>query len=406
MKQPGTKEGQSASELIRPHGVRRVENLSFHSVVLIVVVATLVVNVALWMLLGSRTGGDTLRYIDGARRVLAGEALSDRQQVYFGYIYVLAALRWLDAPLAFIYVGQIAASALAGVAAAGLGRHFGGNTIALFSGLVWAGFYEIHKWNTYILTDGLFVSFVMASCWLVVRARSGPLLPALLAVVAMATFRFNGIVFALILLVQLAIVRRGASKAHVIAAMLVVILLPTASPITNLYPASTEGTAQVQSGTLSFLVEGHVIWDTVKIAMPAPPAPSGSVVRDVIAYAVRHPLAVARLYALRLGHYLLAYNPFFSFRHIVGGTLLWLVVYALSIMGLIVASKRFGVEIRWLLLLWVSQALLVMLTVGDYDGRFSLYAVPALIPLVAIGLASWTSQPERAIPETHQAFAG
>ena len=33
--------------------------------------------------------------------------------------------------------------------------------------------------------------------------------------------------------------------------------------------------------------------------------------------------------------------------------------------------------------LWICQGALVVLTVGDYDGRYSLYAMPALLPFVA-----------------------
>jgi hypothetical protein len=34
--------------------------------------------------------------------------------------------------------------------------------------------------------------------------------------------------------------------------------------------------------------------------------------------------------------------------------------------------------------LWICQGALVVLTVGDYDGRFSLYAMPALLPFIAV----------------------
>jgi hypothetical protein len=355
--------------------------------ILIAIAAVIAVNVALLLLLGVRLGGDAPRYIDGARRIAEGEPLTDRQQVYFGYIYLLAVLDRLGLGLWPMYAVQFAGTTAAAAAAVHLGRQFGGAFVPLLTGLAWAFFFHIQKWNVYLLTDALFISSVMVATALVVRARHTGLVPALLAVLAMATLRLNGVAFAAVFLGYLLVVRqRRGARAGIAAAALLVVLMPSAAPLTSLHPAPPEGTAAVQTGTLSFLTEGHVIWDTVMIPMPSQGPSSGRLIPDLLGYVFAHPVAVLKLYALRLLHYLFAYNPYFSFRNIVVTTTLWIMVYGWTLAGLRIVTRRYGPGAAWLVILWLCQAALVVLTVGDYDGRYSLYAVPALLPFVAVGL--------------------
>jgi hypothetical protein len=105
----------------------------------------------------------------------------------------------------------------------------------------------------------------------------------------------------------------------------------------------------------------------------------------MLAYIIAHPLAVSRLFVLRLGHYLFAYSPGYSFLHRLVNIVVWPVLYLLAGIGLGVIGSR-SMWAAGLTVLWVTQAGIVMLTVGDSDGRYSLYAVPALLPFVAAGV--------------------
>jgi hypothetical protein len=358
-------------------------------VVVAVIAVAVVVNLALFVLLGLRLGGDAARYLEGADSVLQGQPLSERQQVYFGYIWLLAAVKWLAIDQRVVYVIQVGASCAAAVAALQLGRLYGGSIAGVITALVWTFCYEIQKWNFYLLTESLFFSSVMVSCWLIMRPleKRSNLLVALVSLLVMASARFNGVVFALVILaVLLVAVRDRTSRALVAGTLLVLALMPSATAVSP-FRSADGGHGLARQGTLSFLTEGQVIWETVRIPMPPPEDSSGSLVTDLTRYVIAHPLAVSRLYLYRLGHYLFAYNPHFSTKHIVATTVQWLFVYAFAVSGWLAIRRRGRLGMSLLPALFICQGILVMLTVGDYDGRYSLYAAPALFPFVGVGLS-------------------
>ena len=362
-------------------------NLPRNAAISVVVVVAILVNCALFIVLGFREGGDAARYAAGADSLLRGEPLSARQQVYFGYIWLLAGIKWLGVDHRAVYALQIGASCGAALAAFQLGRLYGGTLVGVITALVWALNYDIQKWNFYLLTESLFFSSVMVSCWLIMRPleKGRNLVVALLSLLVMASLRFNGFVFALIIFAALAVALRGRARALVVGALLLLAAMPSAAAISP-GRGRDGGSALAREGTLGFLTEGQVIWDTVKISMPSEGASSGSLAGDLIRYVVAHPLAVSRLYLYRLGHYLFAWNPYFSGKHIVVTTAQWLVVYVLATIGWLAMRRRGNRAMALLPALFVCQGILVVLTVGDYDGRYSLYAAPALFPFVAVGL--------------------
>ena len=356
-------------------------------------VAVLGVNLVLYFLLGFRQGGDAPRYLGGADRLLAGDGLSFREQAYFGYILVVALVKAAGLPVTTIYVIHVAAACAAGFAAIRLGRAYGGEFAGVVAGLSWALFYEIQKWNFYLVTDGLFTSAVMIACWLVIRASRSDvarLVAALAGVMAMASLRFNGVLFATICLVFLFIRADPRSRRLVAAAFVVLAILPSSADISPFHWWRAPGEGIAREGTLGFMTQGQVIWETVRIPMPAAGGSSGHTLVDLFAYVFSHPLAVARLFLYRSLHYLFAYNPHFSTPHILASIVQWLAIYVFASIGLVVSYRRAGLAVAWLPVIWLSQAALVVLTVGDYDGRYSLYGAPALLPFVAVGVhATW-----------------
>src|SRR6266540_726237 len=155
--------------------------------VLAVIAVAVVVVLAHFVLLGLRLGGDAARYLEGADKLLQGQALTARQQAYFGYICLLAVTKWLAVDRRVVYLIQVAASCGAAVAALQLGRRYGGPIAGVITALVWTLCYDIQKWNFYLLTDSLFFSSVMVSCWLIMRSleKRSNLLVALVSLLVM-----------------------------------------------------------------------------------------------------------------------------------------------------------------------------------------------------------------------------
>ena len=341
-------------------------------------------------MVGWRPIGDAPRYLDGAQRLLTGTTLTDRQAGYIGYSAVLAALEWLHLGADAVFWVQLMLSFGAGCAAWALGRRIGEWRAGVICGLLWVGFVDIQRWNFYLLTDGPFIASVMICAYLVVAARSGgwlALSAAMAGILVMSSLRINGVVYAAFFGVYLFVgLADGSRRAGLVLLLAITfLLLPTSRQLFGFAARPQEDGELVRQGTYEYMVEGHVIWNTVFTPMPDAEAASGSGLGDFVSYVLEHPLAVARLYALRLGHYLFGYNPRYSHLHIVINVITFTALYTFTSLGLASARNQMP-WVAGLAVLWVAQAALVMVTVGDYDNRYSLHAVPALLPFAAVGV--------------------
>ncbi len=352
--------------------------------------AALLVDAILYLSLGWRPIGDAPRYLDGAQRMLTGTPLTDRQLGYFGYSAVLAALEWLHLGAHAVLWVQLILACAAAFAAWALGRRLGGPRTGLICGLLWVGFLDIQRWNFYLLTDGPFIAAVMICAYLVVAADGREwrgLIDAVAAVVAMASIRINGIVYAAFFAAFLFMglsdrLRRSALVLLMAGAFLI---LPISREVFGFVARPQEQGDLVRQGTYEYMIQGHIIWNTTFTPMPPAGDPSGSGLRDAVAYVARNPVAVSKLYALRLVHYVFGYNPRYSSPHILINIATFTTLYAFAAVGLAIVWKRS----RWIASLaglWLCQAAVVIVTVGDYDNRYSLHAVPVLLPFAAVGI--------------------
>jgi hypothetical protein len=356
----------------------------------LITAAALILDIVLYLALGWRLGGDAPRYLDGAQRLLSGQPLTDRQLGYVGYIGVLAAFQSAGFGNVAVTLCQLGLSLLAGYCAYALGCLWSGWRVGLLAGLMWVLFIDVQRWNFYLLTDGPFMAAVMICCYTVARARTGgwvPLAAAVVSIGAMAVLRINGVFFAAFFFLYLAAGLQGRTRrlAAMTAMVVTLALTPAGWQLFGFIARSDAQGALVQEGTYQFLVDGHVIWNTVFLPMPPPEAGNPGGPLAIVAYAAAHPWAVIKLYTWRLGHYVLAYNPLYSSRHLLVNIVMWPIVYALTLVGLRSLAPR-SPWAAGLVVLWMCQGAIVTLTAGDFDGRYSLYAVPALLPFVAEGL--------------------
>jgi hypothetical protein len=345
------------------------------------------INVAVLVALGSRAGGDTPRYLDGAARMLAGVPLTERQSAYSGYIWVLAALFRLHLPAASIYAVHVAASAAAAAALTAAGARLAGRRGAIAAALAWVLLIDVHRWNAYLLTDGLFISAVAIAAGLAFAATNGAAaFTAMAAACLVALVRINGLPYAIILVSGVALRRSRRAVLLGIVLLLALLLAPTARALRAL--GSGTGEAFSSEVLLDDLTRGEVIWHTTAIPMPRPAPASGHLARDLFRYVTAHPISVAGLYGLRLGHYLFGFNPRYSTKHLVAVVLQWILIYGGCVLGLRALQRRGQLAEAWPALIWIAQGFVVMITVGDFDGRYSLYAIGGLIPVFAAGAAS------------------
>jgi hypothetical protein len=344
---------------------------------------------------GIRPAGDTKRYLDGASALLAGHGLPHDAVPYAGYVAVVAGVRQLGLSMTALAVLQIACAGLAVFAVARTARDLAGPVAGALAALGLAVNVDIWSWHLYVLTDSLYVSGVALSTWLVhhavERRRAAPALGALAAVVVAASLRPNGwllaAAYAAYAAWRLLPRRRGLGAALVLVAACAV-----ASQLPQLKAADN-----VQA--VRMLREGVVNWGDRSSSLDMP----GDVDRvhdasSAARYSAQEPVAVGRLVAARLATELGHVRPYYSAVHNAGIVVFLVPLYVLALVGACVTRRQ-----PLLVLLGLAVAVhlaTVGLTFADYDGRFLLYAVPALTVLAGAGAApvvAWSVQFLRAI---------
>lgn len=337
---------------------------------------------------GVRLGGDSGMYLDGARALAEGQALSVRQPSYAAYIAFLAVIQATGAGLVGVVVAQLAAACGAAAAAGKIAADVAGRPAAILAILMFAIDFETNRWHAFILSDSLFLSLLVISVWLVYRAlplRTGAVVLALFMMLAAALVRPEGwfVVPAAIVLWIIAGLRQPIARAA--AAMT---LVAAAGALVLLVAPRLSGNLTAV-GPADMLRQGQTIWDFNgwRIAMPADPVfdDGQASSADAIVYATRHPLSTATLMAARVGVHFLHVRPFFSTAHSIV-VLAWLApVYALAAWGFWRARRH--LLARWCLAALATQTLVVALTHADWDGRYLAHVMPLIYPFAAAALA-------------------
>jgi Dolichyl-phosphate-mannose-protein mannosyltransferase len=148
-----------------------------HSTIILaaVVCASLAINFAILANRGVFFGGDSLRYVDGTDRVFHHVELVGKQRSYSGYIIFLVFLRYLHLSNVGVVTIQICLAAVAGLALYELAKHLAGRMAGLLAAVLFLINPDIFRWNLFVLTDALYIDFVILACWAIWKASGSSL---------------------------------------------------------------------------------------------------------------------------------------------------------------------------------------------------------------------------------------
>ena len=323
-------------------------------------------------------------YLSGASALLAGEALTARQPSYAGYIAIVALADALDLGLPGVVALQVMAATAAAAIVFVLAATLGGILTAVLAVSLLAVDVETNRWHTYILSDSLFASALVAATWLGYRASvsrtTASYLLAIVVTVAAAIVRPEGW-FLLPAVVAFWIARAPITRGR--RAVIFGALAIGCGVLAAIVAPRLSGNVSAV-GPAEMLTRGQTIWeyDGWRVNMPADEPRDGSA-GDAVAYALRHPISTAALMAARVAVHFAHVRPFFSTPHnliIVA----WLVpIYALAVYGAVAGRRH--VLTWWCAVVLGTQTLVVALTHADWDGRYLAHVMPLIYPFTAFG---------------------
>jgi 4-amino-4-deoxy-L-arabinose transferase-like glycosyltransferase len=333
-------------------------------------------NLILYNVYGIRRGGDTLRYIKGAENLLQSGALEGKQVAYIGYIGIVALNKLIGTNLNGVVALQVGMATITALTLFYLGNKLCGPLAGIFAAGLFSVNLDIAQWNFYILTDSLYISFVVLSILIVHHATEKKgfwRLLALLVVIATISIRPNGWV-----LVPVAgsywITKaefRNWFRLLALTGLLIVFILGVFF-LPNL-KASVE--AETHNSRLH---QGVIIWgyEGQQLSMPKLTMTEASGWKGTLQYIVKYPLASLRLATARvlaaLGHV----RPFYSIRHNIVIIVYLFPIYVLAVLGLYVVHNR--LLLKFILGVILIHLLIVAVTFADWDGRFLLHILPII----------------------------
>ena len=352
----------------------------------------LLVQVWCWRLYqGPRFSGDSKQYLEYATRLAeTGTFQGGHYLRYVGYplfmsVFLKLRLGWWGIGLAQVALSGLAARALYGTAWRLGGGHW---PTAALAALLFIGWTDVQRANPFLLTESLFTSLLVFSLWAVARARTwrGVLL-AVLLLLATATIRPNGFVaFGAAGLAALAWLRAHGQRKWLRAGLLAgLVLLPVAWVVLNELLRTFTLIETYEQGLIIFGYPQADLHPTAPLHLPDPTSPP---LWRLLSFIGQNPRWFAQLAALKLTYFMGFPKPYYSALHCLMLAATLPPIYWLALRGLArrAVARPARVYAAAVILL---QAVVVMMTVEDWDIRFSAPVLSHWFLLAALGFQPW-----------------
>ncbi|RZK54830.1 MAG: hypothetical protein EOO59_11085 [Hymenobacter sp.] len=320
----------------------------------------------------------------------------EHTQRYIVYAWFESIWLRLGAGLWGIVLAQLAISGWAAAALYGAVRRLaeGSRVAAALAALLFMLWPDIQQFNCYLLTESLFTSLSVLSLAAFVRVRHGGwrAWAGLLAALLLTAFtRPNGFVLTgAALLAGLEHLRQRPGRRlfwGVVAGL--VLAIPLALVVLNHQLKSYFIVETYGRGELIFGTSAWAVQPTAPLAMPPPG--TGQVLR-ILYFAAHNPVFLLRLMVGKLFVFVSGLKPHYSLLHRLAYVLVlwpvyWLAARGTQLSGVWKLGRVFLVGVPLL------QALIVMLTVDDWDVRFQAPVLPFVFALAALQLAARKEAP-------------
>ena len=328
---------------------------------------------------------DSERYLMGAESLLNGIPIIDRGNQYFGYMIFIALIKLIGLPLEFVIIFQIIISIIAAITLFNLAKYITGNSI---SGYLAISLYMlnpfINTWHTFILTESLYSSFVIFSCWALYKVLNTRTYKYIIifSVILLSTIfiRPNGWIFLPIFICFFIFYSKFKLKFKISSVIIIFFsFIILANSIPTLQKAINATTP------IELMKKGEVIWGhpELRIDMPKEEIKNQENWSQGYKYIIKHPYSSSKLAFLRIGNMFIQIRSHHSITY-KAHILLWIIpAYLLAFLGII--KYRKSMITRIVLAVIIGHALIVALTYSTHESRFLIYILPIIYLLSGCG---------------------
>lgn len=366
--------------------------------IIVITLAWTLVNMLLFQKNGIKIVSDSERYIEYANGLASGFYFDSHNFWYVGYgLYLLLVFKLFGGSIVAAVIGQYLLSFVAVIALyRGTFLLWSSSTAALITCLLFLGFIDISSWNSYILTESLYTSFICFSLFCLITVRQRPVsisFKILTAVVVVFTFFMKPtgiallVALAAVVLYNMVVAANSAwKKVSIISTAVVVFIILINRMLTTFLLIETYQAGEVIYGVTSFpdqeVVESLIVDRPANIFTPSSAHP---VIIRVVEFIFHHPIYWLKLFFLKVYYLLLHTRPFWSGYHNMFSLAVLVPSYFLFS-----GTLRSAAVDRDVVIFSISFVLVHILSVGitsdDWDGRFLMPMLPVIFIFAGRGI--------------------
>ncbi len=351
---------------------------------LALVLIWLVVQAALFQVLGVKVMHDSHRYLQGAENILATYSLpTDHNLRYAGYSLFLAAIFSIGGSLKLVIFCQIIISGMAVVAQYRIAQKLLHSEVAALISVTSLVLYvEVSQWNMYILTESLFISAAILALYFLLHLRFWwHYFLYLIFLFFISVLRPNGFIIAVAAFVYVFIQiwqqHKPYRKLSLISAL---IFFGVMLIIINTYLLTTFQILEVyQRGDIIFGYNNLLIKPDIAPDFEA----AGNSLIKIGKFVFHNPGYFLKAGFLKVFYFFSHVKPYYSWTHTIYTVVLLYPLYYLA--GW--ARRLDRAALAFISCVIGLQALMVFFTTEDWDGRFLMPVLPFIFLLSAAGAA-------------------
>lgn len=351
------------------------------------------VNAVLYSRYGIKVVSDTDRYIEYAHGLMSGFYFDSHNFWYIGYGLYLAMIFKSGGGMVAVVAGQYVLSLIATLALYRASFLLWNSRIGAFvTCCLFLLFIDISQWNSYVLTESIYTSFICFSIYCLASIHKGERRWWFLVVssfVIFITILIKPTGVALLGALVVVLVRRNVPAilvTSVLFCLLINRMLTTYLVIEN-YRVG-EIIYAVTTYPDQSKVRGLVIEPPADLYVP--PASHPPVVR-IAAFVAHHPVYWTDLFLHKIFRLLVHTRPFWSMSHNLFSIAVLLVSYASFIFAIRNKAIHSDVVIFAITFLLI-HILSVGITSDDWDGRFLIPMLPVIFICSGNGLTTWRNR--------------
>jgi hypothetical protein len=264
-----------------------------------------------------------------------------------------------------------------------LAKHLAGRMAGLLAAILFLLNPDIFRWNLFVLTDALYIDFVILACWAIWKA-SGSLLTKTLsfAVVLFAScIRPNGWLLPLIAVSYWIFLPQRNRLAKLVLIAVLFISFGYGLSRVKFFVSGIENESPLRALNNKVIVWGY-------------PHPFGGALGSESVdwtklglHVVRNPVSTMRLAGLRVAAEFVHVRPFYSRLHSIALLLFVPAIYASAVYGF--CQLRNEPLVLLMIAIIFYHTLIIATFFADWDGRFLLYIFPLIGVLSSSGAVVW-----------------